>query len=155
MTVPIKIEIKGLEELKAAFKRSPEIVRDQIQKAIGLSVALVNREAKLTAPVSQVKGKPGGRLRAGIRSEISPFRGIVESTVNYGIYVHEGTAPHIIRPVRRKALYWKGAAHPVKMVRHPGTKANPFMKRGAERAEGKVQVTFQTAINNIATQLAK
>ncbi|WP_343073091.1 hypothetical protein [Clostridium sp. YIM B02569] len=27
-----------------------------------------------------------------------------------------------IRPKNKKALYWKGAAHPVKQVNHPGTK---------------------------------
>jgi len=148
MAAPVKIKIKGLDELKAAFKRSPAIVSSQIHKAIALSVALVNRETKMEAPVKT------GRLRAGIRSRISPFRGMVESTVAYGIFVHEGTSAHIIRPVRKKALYWKGAAHPVKSVQHPGIKANPFMKKGAERAEGKVQATFQIAINNVVRKLA-
>lgn len=149
MTVPIKIEIKGLKELTAAFKRSPGIVRDQLQRAISLSVATVGREAKIAAPVKT------GRLRAGIRSRISPFKGIVESTVKYGIFVHEGTKSHIIRPVRRKALYWKGARSPVKSVYHPGTRPNPFMKRGASRSEGRVQAIFQRAINQITQQLAK
>lgn len=149
MAVPIKIQIKGLKELRAAFKRSPGIARDQLQRAITLSVAAVSREVKKAAPVKT------SRLRSGIRSKISPFRGMVESTVKYGVFVHEGTKAHIIRPVRRKALYWKGAAHPVKMVHHPGTKANPFMKIGAERAEGKVQAMFQRAINNITAQLAR
>lgn len=148
MPEAIKIQIKGLEELKAAFKRSPEIVRSQIERAIALSVALVNREAKTEAPVKT------GRLRAGIRSRISSFQGIVESTVNYGIFIHEGTKAHIIRPVRKKALYWKGARHPVKSVRHPGTKANPFMRRGAEKSERKVQSIFQRAVNNVVNKLS-
>jgi len=148
MPEAITVKIKGLEELKAAFKRSPGIVMSQIQKAIALSIALVNRNVKIETPVKT------GRLRAGIRSKISPFKGSVESTVNYGIFIHEGTTAHIIRPVRKRALYWKGAAHPVKSVKHPGTRANPFMKRGAERAEGQVQAMFQVAINNIAKQLA-
>lgn len=144
----ITIKIKGLKELRAAFRKSPGIVRSQIQKAIVLSIASVSRETKKEAPVKT------SRLRTGIRSKISPFRGTVESTVEYGIYVHEGTSAHIIRPVRKKALYWKGASHPVRSVRHPGTRANPFMKRGAEKAEGQVQAIFQRAINNIAKKLA-
>ena len=148
MAMPITIKIKGLDKLKAAFKRSPSIVRDQIQRAIVLSIASVSRETKKEAPVKT------SRLRTGIRSRISPFRGMIESTVEYGIYIHEGTSAHIIRPVKKKALYWKGAAHPVKSVRHPGTKANPFMKRGAEKAEGQVQAIFQRAINNVVTKLA-
>lgn len=145
----INIKIKGLTELRAAFKRSPMIVREQIQKAISLSVMLVNRNAKLAAPVKT------GTLRRGIKSKITPFSGKVESTIGYGIFVHEGTSAHIIRPVKKKALYWKGAAHPVKSVRHPGTKANPFMKKGAEKSEGQVQAIFQKAINNVTKKLAR
>lgn len=42
--------------------------------------------------------------------------------VEYGEYLEDGTPPHVIRPKNKKALYWKGAAHPVKQVNHPGTK---------------------------------
>ena len=145
----IKVQIKGLDELKVAFRKSPMIVGQEIQRAISLSVALIGRNAKMEAPSKT------GELRRGIKNKISPFRGSVESTVDYGIYVHEGTSAHIIKPVKKKALYWKGARHPVKSVQHPGTRANPFMRRGAEKSEGQVQRTFQLAINNITAQLAK
>jgi len=143
------IKINGLDKLTTALKNSPIIAGKQIGKAIALSVALVNRNAKLEAPART------GRLRAGIHSRINPLNGKVESTVGYGVFVHEGTSPHIIRPVKKKALYWKGAAHPVKLVRHPGTKANPFMKRGAERSEIGVQGLFSKAINNIVKEIAR
>jgi len=143
------IKINGLEELKLALKKSPAITKSQISRAIALSVGLVNRNAKKEAPVRT------GRLKSGIRSEFNPLFGKVESTVSYGILVHEGTGPHIIRPVKKKALYWKGAAHPVKLVHHPGTRANPFMKRGSERSEAGVQALFQKAINNIVIKTAK
>jgi len=39
-----------------------------------------------------------------------------------------GTKPHDIYPRIKKALYWPGATHPVKMVHHPGAKPNPFVK---------------------------
>ena len=41
--------------------------------------------------------------------------------------VEEGTRPHTIRARGKKALYWKGAKHPVKSVRHPGSKAKPYL----------------------------
>lgn len=148
MAEAIKMEIKGLTELKLAFKKSPQVVMTQIQRAISLSIAVVGRQSKIEAPVKT------GRLRAGIRSRIVPFRGIVESTVAYGIFIHEGTSAHIIRPVKKKALYWKGAKHPVKSVRHPGTRANPFMQRGADKSELKVRSLFQNAINNVTKKLS-
>jgi phage virion morphogenesis protein len=39
------------------------------------------------------------------------------------------TRPHTIRPLHGKYLSWKGAKHPVREVRHPGSRipARPFM----------------------------
>lgn len=48
--------------------------------------------------------------------------------VKYGGALEEGTAPHVIRPKNKKALFWPGAAHPVKKVNHPGTKAYPIIE---------------------------
>ena len=149
MPEAFNIEIKGLDKLTLALKNSPIIAAKQISRAIALSVALVNRNAKLEAPVGKT-----GMLKSGIHSKISPLNGKVESTVGYGVFVHEGTSPHIIRPTKKKALYWKGAAHPVKLVHHPGTKANPFMKRGAERSKLGVQGLFTKAIDNIVKQIS-
>ena len=46
---------------------------------------------------------------------------------SYAIFVHEGTGPHEIYPKNALALFWPGAAHPVKVVHHPGTHAHRFM----------------------------
>ena len=53
--------------------------------------------------------------------------------VRYARFVEEGTAPHIIRPRTAGALYWPGAAHPVPLVHHPGSRARPFLKPVAEQ----------------------
>lgn len=45
----------------------------------------------------------------------------------YAVFVHEGTSPHEIRATSANALFWPGAAHPVKAVMHPGAAANRFM----------------------------
>ncbi|GAH65426.1 unnamed protein product [marine sediment metagenome] len=144
----IKVQIKGLKELQVAFRKSPMLVGKEIQKAIATAVMIIHRNAKMETPTKS------GTLRRGIKSRIAPFRGMIESTVAYGVYVHEGTSAHLIRAVNKRALYWKGARHPVKSVQHPGTKANPFMKRGAEKSEGQVQAIFQKAVNNITRKLA-
>ncbi|MFD5788567.1 hypothetical protein ACFWH1_18335 [Streptomyces sp. NPDC127037] len=46
-------------------------------------------------------------------------------------YVLNGTRPHIIRPRRRKALRFEVGGRVVfaKLVHHPGTKPNNFLKR--------------------------
>lgn len=48
--------------------------------------------------------------------------------VDYGEILEEGSKPHIIRPKNKKALYWRGANHPVKQVNHPGTKGKPIIE---------------------------
>lgn len=54
-------------------------------------------------------------------------------SVRYARFVEEGTAPHVIRPRTAGALYWPGAPHPVRLVHHPGTKANPVLRTTAEQ----------------------
>lgn len=63
--------------------------------------------------------------------------------VAYGRYLEEGTPPHLIKPKNKKALFWRGAAHPVKVVRHPGTKAyaivGPTMAKNEQRIMNTVK----------------
>ena len=49
------------------------------------------------------------------------------SNVKYAIIVEKGSRPHIIRAKNKKALYWEGAKYPVKQVKHPGSKAKPYL----------------------------
>lgn len=85
--------------------------------------------ARDTAPVR------GGTLRASIESFISGgLDGGIVARAAYASFVNDGTGiygpagrPFAINPVRRKALYWPGARHPVVGVTNPGQPANPFM----------------------------
>lgn len=53
------------------------------------------------------------------------------SMPEYGFYIEFGTAPHTIVPVNAKALHWKSGGSDVfaKVVHHPGTTPNPFLRR--------------------------
>jgi len=62
-------------------------------------------------------------LHAGVEQSGDLFRLFLAHGVEYGRHLEEGTPPHIIRPKNKKALYWRGAKHPVKLVHHPGSKA--------------------------------
>lgn len=149
----IKIEIEGLNKLKTAFRKSPEIVRDQIQKAITQSIFLVHREAKLEAPVGVT-----GHLRSRMGKQITPFRGVIGPTVEYGLFVHEGTSPHWTSVKNLEKWANKKGINPFALQRsiaRKGTKANPFMTRAVDQSEGKVQEFFQLAIDNVLKQLTK
>lgn len=71
----------------------------------------------------------GAELRALLQAA-GPFNGraVIGTNLNYARYVSEGTRPHRIAAAPGRALYWKGAAHPVRAVNHPGTRANPYVE---------------------------
>lgn len=61
-------------------------------------------------------------LHSGVDREGSRLILYLSHGVEYGGLLEKGTPPHVIRPVKKKALYWPGAPHPVWKVHHPGTK---------------------------------
>ena len=52
--------------------------------------------------------------------------------VDYGEILEKGQKPHDITPKNGKALYWKGAAHPMKKVHHPGTEGFHTLEKTLE-----------------------
>lgn len=66
-------------------------------------------------------------------------------------YQDTGTRAHEIRPRRKRALYWKGASHPVKRVWHPGTPAQKF----TEKAAAVMQKQYQRIVNEELAKAAR
>jgi phage virion morphogenesis protein len=72
-----------------------------------------------------------GQLAASIVSKYTQNQAMVGTNVIYAAIHQFGgkTAPHVIKPKNKKALFWPGAKHPVKSVKHPGSDipARPFL----------------------------
>lgn len=119
---------------------------DAMSSVVLQGVAIMKREA----------ARKSGRLSRSIagRVEQGGKRGVVDTNVPYARAVDEGTRPHIIRPRGAAALFWRGARHPVRLVRHPGTKAQHFKQRSVERlrpiAERELSTVFGQALANIS-----
>ncbi len=79
-----------------------------------------------------------GTLRASLRMTVTVVGddvvGTVSTPTRYGQFVHDGTKPHVILPKAKKALKFrmKGATVFARKVRHPGTKARPFLWRAVQ-----------------------
>jgi hypothetical protein len=85
-------------------------------------------EASAKDNLTKNKSINTGHLRRGIATDIGNMEVTVHtSNIKYAPMVEYGTRSHIIKPKNKKALYWKGAAHPVKKVNHPGSKAKPYL----------------------------
>ncbi|ABD94204.1 tail component protein [Streptomyces phage mu1/6] len=108
--------------LRAALDRLTGAAREATEAAANDMVNM----AKGLCPVDT------GRLRSSIQAVPSggrfSFSVTIGTNVTYAADVEYGTAPHVIVPKDKKALYWPGAAHPVAKVNHPGTRAQPFMR---------------------------
>ena len=146
----MQVKIDGLDNLEEALRRAPELTVSEIGGAIQKSLVTISSQAKREAPVN--KGFGGGTLRQKISMPImlTKLRGKVESTAPYSIYVHEGTRKHIIRPRIKKGLAnVRMGKYFGKIVKHPGTKANPFFKRAFDKSESKMSSFFNKALENI------
>jgi len=137
----IKVTIPRLNELRSKFKKFPGWIASGLQVAISKSALEVTDEVKKETPTKT------GALKSSVRPTITHLRAVIEPHKKYAIFVHEGTRPHTIYPIRKKALYWQGAMHPVMSVKHPGTKPNRFMQRGLDNSKLKIEKTFKTVID--------
>ena len=122
----IKIDTSELNKFSVYLKTKSEEDEKKIQKVLKNSAMTIQKNA-----ISNLTNN--GSVNTGhLRRSISTKMGDMEATIHtsnlkYAPMVEFGTRPHIIRAKNKKALYWKGAKHPVKQVNHPGNKAKPYL----------------------------
>lgn len=61
-------------------------------------------------------------------------------------WITEGTRAHPIDPVSALALFWPGAAHPVRHVDHPGTYPNQFYVGAMQATETQLATELPAAL---------
>jgi HK97 gp10 family phage protein len=142
------VEVKGLKELERDMKRAGGNAKPLIKAALFNSSREIQKNVRREAPHRT------GALQGHVLTEIDYPQAIVSVDEKYGEFVEYGTRPHLIRPKNKKALFWKGALSPYAVVKHPGTKANPFFKRGFERSENYVKNQFTAVIDRLVRELA-
>jgi len=147
-----KIDIQGLDKLNKAFQVSPRIVVAQLTQAIKTSINIIRPIMVRNAPVKTSKLRQNiSAISSGLSGQVGPNL----SVTPYAWFVHFGTRPYTIFPKTKKALYWKGALHPVRKVNHPGIRANPFVERTANEMRSPVIQIFNKTLENIAKELSK
>jgi hypothetical protein len=133
-------------ELHAALTGPTGLVTRYVLRLVGD----IRNLAVLYSPVKT--GHLRNSITDAVHTEGARVTGTVGSAVEYSLWIHEGTAPHIIRPKtparwvvkngRRVrvggVLAWGGksaGSAPTRyatFVRHPGTKGRPFLRRAME-----------------------
>lgn len=157
----ITVEIKNLDKLQQALKDYPETAGKILSRAINGALVAIN----LNANDSNLQFKSPRSLRTGqlslsfglglVNSTPNNLVGRIGPTVNYAKYVEQGTAPHQINVVNKKALANRRQGLIFgRSVNHPGTQANPFMERIIERSKDQINSLFEQAGNQIAAEIA-
>ena len=125
----INITIQGAERLRAAFKKSPMIVRKHLDVAMEESAFQLEREIKPITPyrTGRLRTSIGDETREGVR-QISPFRTEIGTTVEYAHFLEWGTR---------------------------FMKARPYMSTGANKAMPEINRFFRQAAQNIAEEITK
>ena len=122
----IKIDTSDIDKFVIDLKGMSKELRSDVQKVLKNSG--FNIEARAKRNLSSNGSVKTGHLRHGIATNVGNLEVTVHtSNIKYARIVEEGSRPHTIRAKGKKALYWKGARHPIKSVRHPGSKAKPYL----------------------------
>lgn len=153
MALQIKVEMKGLDDFAKDLARAPALAKKELSRAVGISVQTIASNARKEAPVNKQTG--GGNLRQSI---IGAMRGLLTGVVlvrsPYGLWVHEGTDPHIILPKNKKALAnTRTGQFFGRRVKHPGTAANPFLVRGIKNSLLQIEKAFTDAVEKVLKSL--
>jgi hypothetical protein len=120
-----------------------DLDRGRIERMLRLPGGMVyrNMERRVRRVEAEaIRGAPGSmkeRIRVQIqRGPGGEFRGVVSVKHRAALYVINGTRPHLIRPVRAKALRFTVGGQVVyaRLVHHPGNKPNDFLRKALRAA---------------------
>ena len=146
--IPVTIDSKELKALQKKLSASPGFIENAVDKQLKKDAVNMVSPARREAPAS--KNKNAGALKRSIKYEGKRMEHMVTADAGYASYVEYGTSSHTIRPKKHKFLYavnqrtpddrwnvWtKANINFWKKVKHPGTKANPFMGRTFKKKIG-------------------
>jgi hypothetical protein len=117
--------------------------RSRIERMLRLPGGMVyrNMERRLRRVEAEAIRRAPGRMGSTIRAQVrrgpgGDFQGVINVRHPAALYVIGGTRQHVIRPVRAKALRFTVGGQVVyaKVVMHPGTKPNDFLREALRAA---------------------
>ena len=128
----IKVDVNDLNEFSVKILKLSQEAEENVKKVVKNSAFKIQKEA--ISNLTKNKSVATGYLRRAVSTDIKSLEATVHtSNVKYAIMVEKGTKAHLIKPKNKKMLYWKGASHPVRIVRHPGSRAKPFLEPAFEK----------------------
>lgn len=122
----VHIQIKNLPQIRAAFGAAPKIIGDRVSKVIRDMTFLIEGRSKILTPVRT------GFLRNSHVTRFMGsgmgFRGEIEPTAHYALFVHEGTR------------FMRG---------------RPFLRKAAEQSTGDIDTAFGNALQEGLNEIGR
>ena len=140
----LKVEIQWADDVAKKFKKLWENDLIEARKRwLTESAIILQWESKKLAPVNN------WQLRKSIKFSVYDTYATVYTNLFYAPFVHEWTRPHLIMPVKKKALHrvskeWLDIF--AKLVHHPWTMENPFFTKAVNNQRSKILERFNTII---------
>ena len=144
--VTINIDTGGLDPAK--LKGKEQAVGNALVQFIEQVTIDAWRYSREEAP------RKTGILKTSIMPDLSTLPQLctrVFSGLESAGYVHNGTQPHDIWATRARALRFvlNGQIIYAKHVKHPGTTANPFFERAADRIKSDLPSLFSRYVGGV------
>ena len=133
------IDLEGLDGVLEAIDELADT--SNIESALGLACAVVERKAKQKAP------KDSGQLRRSITSKVENLEGVVFTPLEYAPYVEYGTGL-FAEEGGRQDVPWnyqddKGVWHSTR-----GQKPQPFLRPALNESREEIVRIMEEAIHN-------
>lgn len=145
----ISIHFDSFEKIKLHIQRLSQGMKEATQETARRLMSRAERLAKdrVRSPSRKPNMGKGNYFRS-IKSEFQggDFSGKLESNSPIAGIIEFGSRPHIIRPKGNKLLFWPGAKHPVKEIKHPGTPAFRVLGDATEEATEDTGKILESAL---------
>ncbi len=147
----IIIRFESFDKIKTHFRNLSqgmrEVARDTARVLIVRAENLAKERVRSTTRKPNMgKGKYFRSIKSEFENGDGTFIGKLASDSPVAGIIEFGSRPHIIRPRGNKLLFWPGAKHPAKEVKHPGTPAFHVLGGATEEAIGDAGAIFESAV---------
>jgi hypothetical protein len=140
----IAVEVVNPKDVKKLLEGQPLLTKEVVDDTVAdltfeaERLAKVHARDKTRAPYLQT-GRYFNSIHSIVDKRGFKVTGAIGSNVKYAPTLEEGSKPHIIRPKNKKGLFFPGLAHPLKLVRHPGTEAYNVLGGAVEKSLEKLE----------------
>jgi len=135
-----KGEIPNLEVLTPKVRR----------KVMRAGVRIVALKTRTLIPDSGRSHKNKLKKSITYGTKAYGFTGYVRSKAPHAHLVHDGVAPHVIKPVKKKVLFLGFTI--TRSVRHPGYRGNPFLTDAAEQTKSEMAAMMKQKMDEVLNE---